>query len=217
MTGARFPRIRRSELVQQPLPETLELPAAEARRATPDRVPLEQAPGAVEAKARRARILVVEDDAEMRAYLGEELSDEGYEVEGAPNAIEGLMSVMHDPPDVIVLDWKMPFLDGFEFLGSVTRCMPNTPVIFVTAYGRREISLKATSRGAFAFLPKPFPISRLLEEIASAIALTASNEPSVLNPVQAAPPPPEGFWCEECGTLEEVGRSSHCRQESRTK
>ncbi len=177
---------------------------------------LQPAPQPAEAPRSLARILVVEDDDEMRAYLGEELSDVGYEVIGASNAIEGLMAMQSDPPDVIVVDWKMPLLDGFEFLGSVTRCAPDIPVIFVTAYACQETSQAAMAKGAFAFIPKPFPFSHLIDAIDGALHRDGAAGATPAQPKRTAEvpvPTPEAIWCEDCGVYEEVGRSSHCRME----
>ncbi len=161
--------------------ETSEAPAAlRSAQRTADRIDPDLTPAVTR---RRARVLVVDDDAEMRAYLEEELREAGYETLSAPNAIDGLIALLGEKPDVIVLDWKMPLLDGFSLLGSISRCAPGTPVIFVTAYGRPEISFKAMHDGAFAFIPKPFPLSRLLTEIEDALSIaTASRRPRRPNP-----------------------------------
>src|SRR5258705_2323206 len=67
-------------------------------------------------EADEARILVVEDDDAMRAFLDESLREEGYVVRTASNTLSGIVTLLGEPIDVLVVDWKMPDLDGFALL-----------------------------------------------------------------------------------------------------
>lgn len=164
-------------MIPHPKPEAVSEPDSieSARASRPveepagDRFPAVPAPAV--AGSGRPRVLVVDDDAEMRAYLEEELQEAGYEANSAPSVIDALISLLGGDYDVIVLDWKMPLLDGFELLASATRCSLNVPIIFVSAYSRPEIAFRAIRDGAFAFIPKPFPLSRLLTEIEEALSI----------------------------------------------
>jgi len=124
---------------------------------------------AVNAGLDEARVLVVEDDDAMRAFLEESLKEEGYVVGTASNTLSAIVALMCDRIDVALIDWKMPDLDGFALLSAVQRCFARVPVIFVTAFARPEIEERALQEGAFSFLPKPFRLSVLVAEIERAL------------------------------------------------
>src|SRR2546428_10683219 len=104
-----------------------------------------------------ARVLVVEDDEAMRTFLDESLREEGYVVRTASNTLSAIVTLLADRADVLVIDWKMPDLDGFALLSAVRRCFPELPVIFVTAFARPEIERRALEAGGVRFFPKPVP------------------------------------------------------------
>ena len=124
---------------------------------------------AINAGLEEARVLVVEDDDEMRAFLDESLREEGYVVMTASNTLSAIVTLLADRIDVLVIDWKMPDLDGFALLSAVRRCFKDVPVIFVTAFARPDIEKRALEQGAFSFLPKPFRLSVLVAEIQRAL------------------------------------------------
>src|SRR2546427_970802 len=124
---------------------------------------------AVNAGLDEARVLVVEDDEAMRTFLDESLREEGYVVRTASNTLSAIVTLLADRADILVIDWKMPDLDGFALLSAVGRCFPELPVIFVTAFARPEIERRALEQGAFSFLPKPFRLSVLVAEIQRAL------------------------------------------------
>jgi len=129
----------------------------------------EETLGAINTDLGEARILVVEDDDAMRAFLDESLREEGYLVETASNTLSAIVILLADEPDVLVIDWKMPDLDGFALLSAVRRCFSAVPVIFVTAFARPDVEKQALEQGAFSFLPKPFRLSVLVAEIQRAL------------------------------------------------
>jgi DNA-binding response OmpR family regulator len=124
---------------------------------------------AINAGLEQARVLVVEDDDAMRAFLEESLREEGYVVRTASNTLSAIVTLLGDPTDVLVIDWKMPDLDGFALLSAVRRCFAEVPVIFVTAFARPDVESRALEQGAFSFLPKPFRLNVLLAEIQRAL------------------------------------------------
>ena len=130
---------------------------------------------------RRGRVLVVDDDPEMVALLEESLQDEGYLVSGASDTLSAMIHLLGRPVDVLVLDWKMPDLDGFVLLDSVRRTLPDLPVIFITAHNHPDIHRKALAFGAFGFLAKPFPVRLLLAEIQGALLSTSRGKGPVGN------------------------------------
>ncbi len=126
-------------------------------------------PEAVGAGLEKAHVLVVEDDDAMRAFLDESLREEGYIVRTASNTLSAIVTLLGDRADVLVIDWKMPDLDGFALLSAVRRCFAEVPVIFVTAFARPDVESRALEQGAFSFLPKPFRLNVLLAEIQRAL------------------------------------------------
>src|SRR3989454_7618687 len=105
----------------------------------------------------------------MRTFLDESLREEGYVVRTASNTLSAIVTLLADRADILVIDWKMPDLDGFALLSAIRRCFPELPIIFVTAFARPEIERRALEEGAVSFLPKPFRLSVLVAEIQRAL------------------------------------------------
>jgi two-component system response regulator MprA len=124
-------------------------------------------------------VLVVDDDPDMRALLEEALADEGYLVSGAADTLTAMIHLLGRQVDVLVLDWKMPDLDGFALLESVQRSLPKLPVIFITAHNHPDIHRRALASGVFGFLAKPFPVRLLVAEIQAALIDGARGKVSV--------------------------------------
>lgn len=113
-----------------------------------------------------ATILVIDDDECMRQLLLIHLSNAGYDVVLAEDAIVAARALLRQRPDVIVADIAMPFMDGLEFL-QVLKADPATapiPVIFVTCH--TEAEPRARQLGAAAFLTKPIRADDLLATVA---------------------------------------------------
>lgn len=127
---------------------------------------------------RTARVLVVEDDLDMRHWIVEILEDEGFEAVAVPDALTALISLMAEGADVVVTDWKMPGFDGLRLLESMRRFAPRTPVIFVTAYADRGLREKVHAQGAFSLLQKPFRRDDLLLNVRNALVYGGVFEPS---------------------------------------
>ena len=121
--------------------------------------------------ARPTRVLIVDDDREIRSLLEETLSEEGYRPLSAPDTLSALILLLGEGADILVTDWKMPTADGLDLLDSVRRCLPNVPVIFLTAYADALLKKQAMSRGAFGFLGKPFRRAEFLSHLARAAEL----------------------------------------------
>jgi DNA-binding NtrC family response regulator len=115
------------------------------------------------------RILVVDDDAEMRALLAEVLSDEGYAMEGVPNGAEALIRLRTESFAAIVLDKNMPGLSGLDLLPGLRTVCPETPVILITAFGDVSAYMDAMEKGAFEFIFKPFRMEELLRTLRRAL------------------------------------------------
>jgi DNA-binding response OmpR family regulator len=113
------------------------------------------------------KILVIEDDIDLRANLVDLLELEGYEVVFAENGEEGLSRVYQDQPDLVVCDIMMPKLSGFEVLKELRARQDNyvIPVIFLTARADRASIRQGMEMGADDFLTKPFTQQELLRSI----------------------------------------------------
>jgi len=117
----------------------------------------------------RPRLLVVEDDPEMRELLTDVLSGEGFLAESVGDGAEALIRLRTDTFAAVLLDKNMPGLSGLELLPSLRTMCPNTPIILTTAFGDAETEQEAATKGAYAYLPKPFTTQSLLEAIRRAL------------------------------------------------
>jgi len=119
------------------------------------------------------RILVVDDEKAIRWSLGEALRNAGYEVDEVENGEKALKLFQDDPVDLVILDLKLPDIDGIKVLKELKRIEPALPIIMMTAYGEVETAVEAIKSGAYDFLQKPFQLEKMKIEIKN--ALEASN------------------------------------------
>lgn len=116
--------------------------------------------------SRPSRILVVDDEATTRISLAELLRLEGYDVTTAGSGEEALDIIARTPPfDLMVLDIKMPGMDGLQLTEAVQRRSSDTIIILLTAFGTLETAIQALRRGAHDYLLKPCPVSQILESV----------------------------------------------------
>jgi two-component system KDP operon response regulator KdpE len=111
-----------------------------------------------------ARILVVDDEPQMRRALQTALTAHGYTVETAENGSLGLAAVATWVPDAVVLDLVMPVMDGFEVLRQM-RVWTDVPVIVLSARGQEPDKVIALDQGADDYLTKPFGMGELLARL----------------------------------------------------
>jgi two-component system, OmpR family, KDP operon response regulator KdpE len=114
------------------------------------------------------RVLVVEDDREIRALMQSSLSVEGFEVQTAVSLSEAGALLRHDPPDVIVLDLGLPDGDGVELVQEV-RKRHALPIIVVSARHQEAQKIRLLDAGADDYLTKPFSVAELLARIRVAL------------------------------------------------
>ena len=126
----------------------------------------------------RARILVVDDDGEMRALLVDVLGDEGYDVVEAANGAEALIRLRAVSFAAIVLDKNMPGLSGLDLLPGLRVVCPETPVILITAFGDVATYMEAMEKGAYEYVFKPFRMEELLRILRRALPSGARSGPS---------------------------------------
>ena len=115
-------------------------------------------------------MLVVDDDVGLQETLEAVLSYEGYDVMRARDGVDALAQIAQRPPEVIVLDWAMPRMDGPSFVAALARqgLRPRIPILVLTADGRAL--QKAAQINAEACMAKPFDIDALLAEVARLLA-----------------------------------------------
>jgi DNA-binding NtrC family response regulator len=127
-------------------------------------------PSAVSSPAARGRILVIDDEPEIREGLEDLLKGEGYSVDLAPNGLEGEKRLAAKSYDLVLLDLMMPDKSGMDVLREMRANDPETPVFMITAYGSVEGAVQAIKLGANDFFPKPWDNDKLLIEIERMIA-----------------------------------------------
>jgi DNA-binding NtrC family response regulator len=120
-----------------------------------------------------ARILVADDEPNLRRVLHAILRRDGHEVVQAVDGAEAL--AMLDGVDVVITDLRMPKVDGMEVLRTAVRTQPHVPVIMVTAYGSVGQAVEAIKAGAFDYVEKPFDQDQIRLVIDKAVKQAAAN------------------------------------------
>ena len=110
----------------------------------------------------KTKILIVDDGESQRLVLKGFLLREGYLVGEAENGIKALQCVKDQPFDIILLDHKMPGMNGVDVLKEIKRTNPKIVVVIVSAYGTIERAAEAMEAGAFYYITKPVELDKLL-------------------------------------------------------
>jgi DNA-binding NtrC family response regulator len=111
------------------------------------------------------RVLIVDDDDEMRVVLRRMLESDGYDVTEQSRATHVLEALRRTPFNLVILDKEMPGLTGLDLLPVLRREFPRLPVVFVTAFGGRQVASSALRLGATSYLEKPFRLAQLHDAI----------------------------------------------------
>ena len=114
-------------------------------------------------------ILVVDDEQSMRIFLTNILLKENYSVVTASSGAEAVNRVTCDEPDVVLLDLRLPDMDGMTVLEKIKKALPAVPVIIITAHGGVQSAVEAMKKGAYHYLTKPFKVDELLIMIERAL------------------------------------------------
>jgi DNA-binding NtrC family response regulator len=115
-------------------------------------------------------ILIIDDEAAIRESLETLLAIEGYNVEAARSAEEGLAMLAASPRDLVLLDYALPDRNGIEVLEEIRQRDGGLPVIMITAYGIVENAVKAIQAGATNFIQKPWDNEKLLADVRASIS-----------------------------------------------
>jgi DNA-binding NtrC family response regulator len=134
-------------------------------------------------------ILIIDDDDQLRKSFTKLLTEEGYEPKSAASGEAGLRIIEEKVPDVVILDMRLPGMNGFETFQAIHEMEPKLPVIIMTAFGTTETAIEATKMGAFDYILKPFDIPEMLVVIKQ--ALDASR--FMRSPVDMGPIPEKSF------------------------
>jgi len=113
-------------------------------------------------------VLVVDDEQSVRETLRDILEDNGYRVESASNGREGLKLIDQLDPDAVLLDIRMPEMDGIKALEIINQRGRKVPVILITAYGSTETTIEGMRLGAFDYLMKPLKLKEILDSLKKA-------------------------------------------------
>src|SRR6266404_96195 len=117
----------------------------------------------------KSRILVIDDEAAIRDSLRMTLEYEGYEFIGAATGQEGLAIVEREAPDLVLLDVKMPGMDGIDVLERLRSMNETLPILVISGHGTIGTAVEATKKGAFDFIEKPFASERVLVSLRNAL------------------------------------------------
>ncbi len=123
----------------------------------------------------KGKILVVDDEADIRQLLSAIL-EEQYEVAEAGSGAALQKLLVQDAPDVVLLDVKLPDADGLDLLPQIKRRWPDTEVIVLSGHGNITMAVEAGKRGAYNFLGKPFEAEKLLADVKCALERKQQSE-----------------------------------------
>ena len=111
------------------------------------------------------RLLAIDDEAVILEAVKRVCTAEGWHVDVAPDALQGLQMVRKSPYDLCLCDIKLPDLDGFEFLDKLREMNSNLAVIMTTGFATVENAVKSLDKGAIDYLPKPFTVDEILSTL----------------------------------------------------
>ncbi len=116
-----------------------------------------------------AKVLVVDDERSIRSSLRDVLEIEKYKVEEAGDGLDALVKIKQGKFDVVILDIKMPKLDGLETLERIQLLNSDLPVVMISGHGDIDVAVEAVKKGAFDFISKPLDLNRLLITMRNAL------------------------------------------------
>ena len=121
------------------------------------------------------KILIIDDEDDIRLFVGTRLQRAGYETTEAPHGLEGLRRFYSDRPDLVVLDIAMPKMDGWQVLERL-REVSSVPVLLLTAAAQERDKIKGLKEGADDYVTKPFSGDEFLARVAALLRRAASGQ-----------------------------------------
>ena len=128
----------------------------------------------------KKRILVVDDERSMREFLGIMLTKEGYSVTQCPDGETALRQVEEDIFDLVIMDIRMPKMDGITVLERMKEITPETLAIMITAFASTDTAVRAMKKGAYDYITKPFKIDEIKLIIRNALEKKALENENIL-------------------------------------
>lgn len=122
------------------------------------------------------KTLLVDDDELIRDSLNIAFANKGCFMRTTETAEDGLRALEEESFDIIISDFKLPGIDGLEFLRLAAASYPNTVRILITAYGDTHVASEATAVGVHDFIEKPFSVKRLAEALALSIGAESKEK-----------------------------------------
>ncbi|MFA5404014.1 MAG: response regulator, partial [Ignavibacteria bacterium] len=113
----------------------------------------------------KPKVLIVDDERGLRIGTKRILNSEGYEVDTAENGTEGIELGTKNDYDLVIIDLKMPDIDGIEVLKEIKKARPNTICYIATAFASFDTAIEATKLGAQSYIPKPFTTEELIKHL----------------------------------------------------
>lgn len=130
----------------------------------------------MESRMSKDRILIADDEADIALILKLQLEDAGYKTVRAKDGVEALEMLAKESFELILLDIKMPRMDGIEVLKRVRCSNPSTVVVMMTAHGNEEIAVAAMKEGALDYIAKPFSNEDMLKRVERAIFFNRTSQ-----------------------------------------
>ena len=127
----------------------------------------------------KKKVLIIEDEEDLIKGLKLNLIDEGYEVDSALNGVEGLLKVIQETPDLIILDIMLPDKDGLEVCRELRQKNISIPIIMLTAKGEEIDKVVGLEIGADDYITKPFSVRELLARIKAQLRRAERDEKAV--------------------------------------
>ncbi len=154
---------------------------------------------------RRGRVLIVDDEANMRVVLSAAFEDEGHVVTTASNGVEAIAALGACDFDLLILDLKLPDMTGIDVFRQARQMRPGVVAIMITAYSSIDTAIEAMKMGAYDYITKPFNVEKLLMVAGNAIEGRALSSPG-------SPPQWAGLTSEDEDFGGVVGSSPKMRQ-----
>ena len=142
------------------------------------------------------RILVVDDETNMRTTLADILGDEGYVIDTAVDGLSAVEMCKQNDYDVVLLDVRMPGIDGVETFRRIRRHSESVRVVMMSAYSMDDLKRAALEEGAIAFLSKPLDIDNvisLIQDVRETAILVVGEDEDTAGPLQTSLKE-QGYW-----------------------
>lgn len=126
------------------------------------------------------RVLVVDDETDFLEMTVKRMKKKGIQIEGVPSGYEAVEKINNENFDVVLLDVKMPGMDGVEVLREIKRVKPLIEVIMLTGHASVESGIEGMKLGAFDYLMKPMELDKILETIQDAYKKKSLQEEKII-------------------------------------